>query len=177
MARLKVITYGNPVLRKKATKVDAITDEIRQIVHDMEETLESENGIGLAAPQVGISKKLFLVDLSKSGENRKVVLVNPKIIYKSPYTHVSEEGCLSIPKVYGAVRRPEEVRIKGKLLNGKTIIIEGEGLFGRALQHEFDHLEGKLFIDYLSKEDLDKNREKIDAIVAANRTLLGDVTL
>ncbi len=177
MQKLEVITYGNPVLRKKAQKVTEINDEIRQIVWGMEETLEMQNGIGLAAPQVGISRNIFLVDLTKSGEKRKVVLINPKIIYKSRFTESAEEGCLSIPGVYGVVRRPDEVRIKGKLLNGKTVLIEGEGLFGRALQHEFDHLEGKLFIDYLNKDDLDKNKEKIGAIIEKNRQTLEDIVL
>ena len=177
MAKLKIITYGHPVLRQKAAPVTAIDDEIRQIIQDMHDTLASENGIGLAAPQVGISKRIFIVDLTKADQDKKVVLLNPKIIFRSAKTNVSEEGCLSIPDVWGPVRRPEKIKIKGELLNGRSLIIEAEGLFGRALQHEFDHLNGVLFIDYVPKDALKQYKDKIETMLAENQKKVERIAL
>jgi peptide deformylase len=135
----------------------------------MQEALAQENGLGLAAPQIGILKRILVVDLSKSNQDRKIALINPKIIYKSVEQTDYEEGCLSVPGVWGNVKRPKKIRIKGTLLNGKTIMIEADELFARVLQHEIDHLDGILFIDHLSQEDRVKNKEKIDAILEGSR--------
>jgi len=177
MAKLKIIKYGHPVLRQKAALVTEINDEIRSIIKDMNETLSAENGVGLAAPQVGISKRIFIVDLTKADQDKKVVLLNPKIIFRSAKTSVSEEGCLSIPDVWGPVRRSDQIKIKGELLNGRSLIIEAEGLFGRALQHEFDHLNGVLFIDHIPKDALEQHREKLDAMVEENRNKVERIAL
>lgn len=176
MAKLEIITYGNPVLRQKAEEVTEITKEIKSIIENMHETL-GDNGIGLAAPQVGISKRILIVDLTKSKEERKITLINPRIIFKSDECVDYEEGCLSIPDVWGMVNRPKSIKIKGDLVNGKTIQIEATDLFSRVLQHELDHLDGRLFIDYLSAEDKENNRHKIDALVDANKKKFGKVSL
>lgn len=177
MARIEITTYGNPVLREKAEKIDEINDEIKNIAKKLEKRLESENGIGLAAPQIGISKRIFTVDLTKAEMDKKTTLINPKIIYKSTEVTDYEEGCLSIPEVWGKVIRPSSIKIKGTLINGRTIVLEADGLFARVLQHEFDHLDGKLFIDYLSETDLKINQSKLDALVEKNRKKLGKVAL
>lgn len=177
MGKLDIITYGNPLLRKKCEPVETVDKEILQIIEGMKKSLDSANGIGLAAPQVGVLKNIFLVDLTKSDQPYKVALINPKIIFKSIDVGPYEEGCLSIPEVWGQVIRPKSIKIKGQLTNGKSMVIEAEGLYARVLQHEFDHLLGKLFIDYLSDVDLNKNRQKLDALVEANRKKLGKVEL
>lgn len=175
MAKLEIITYGNPILRKVAERVEKIDDEIKKIIKDLKDTLAEENGIGLAAPQVGISKRILIVDLSKSNEDKKVALINPKIIYSSKEVGVYNEGCLSIPDVWGDVIRPIEIRVKAQLENGDSIVINADGLFARVLQHELDHLDGKLFIDYLSEEDLEKNREKLENLLKLNKEKLGNI--
>lgn len=177
MSQKKVITYGNPVLRRKAEEIKEVTDDVRAVIAQMEEALAEENGIGLAAPQIGVSKRIILVDLTKSKQNKRVVLINPVIIHKSLDTDEAEEGCLSVPGVWGTVVRPAHVRLKGRLLSGKVMVIDAHELFARALQHEMDHLDGKLFIDHLSTADREANRDKIEAIVEKNRQELGTVQL
>lgn len=177
MAVMPIITYGNPLLRQKAEEVQTVDEEIRHLVRSMEETLAGENGIGLAAPQVGISKRILIVDLTKSRGDRKIALLNPKIVFRSPDYSDYEEGCLSVPGVWGNVSRPRRIKIKGTLLAGQTMILDADELFARVLQHELDHLEGKLFIDYLSPEEREENRDKIEAILETNRKKLGHVAL
>jgi peptide deformylase len=177
MAKLELITYGNPLLRRKAEEVKGFTKEISFVIRDMEETLSEENGIGLAAPQIGISKQILIIDLTKSKEERKIALLNPKIIYKSSDEVEYEEGCLSVPGVWNSVKRPNSIKIKGILASGKTLIIDASDLFARALQHETDHLEGKLFIDYLSSQEKDIHKEKIEEILDKNKIKLGKVCL
>ncbi len=177
MAVLEVMTYGAPVLRKEAEEVTEVNDEIKLLIKDLEDTLAQQDGIGLAAPQVGVPKKLCFIDLTKAKGERKIVLLNPKIIYQSHEETIYEEGCLSVPGVWGNVSRPKTVKVKGILPSGKSLIIEADDMFARVLQHEMDHLEGKLFIDYISKEDRDKNLEKIHAIIEQSRKKLGKVNL
>ena len=177
MAALEITTYGNPILRKKAEEVKFVDKEILKIIEDMKETLIVQGGIGLAAPQVGISKKIFIVDLPTDKGSKKIVLLNPKIIFYSKEKITTEEGCLSFPDVWGNVERSKKVRVKGKLLSVKPTVIAGEDLLARVIQHEIDHLEGKLFIDYFSKEDLEKNKEKLEAIVNQNREKFRNVEL
>ncbi len=177
MARLEVIAYGNPVLRQRAAEVKEVNEEIRKIVEDMKDTLADENGIGLAAPQIGISKRILVIDMSKSKDSRKITLINPKVIYKSEDFTDQEEGCLSIPDVWGNVSRHRKIKIKGELLNGKTLMIDADDYFARAIQHEIDHLDGKLIIDHFSAEDREKNKDKINAILEATRKKLGQAAL
>lgn len=177
MAKLKVITYGNPVLRQVAKPVSKIDERIHRLIHDMTEALAEEQGIGLAAPQVGISERIIVIDLSKSGQQTKMALINPEIVFSSKDSVPYEEGCLSVPDVWGIVYRPSVIRIKAKNTAGKSILLEADEILARVLQHEMDHLNGKLFIDYLSEEEKTKNAEKIAAILEENRKNLGHVVL
>lgn len=178
MSRKEIITYGNPVLRQKSEEVTEIDENIRKIAKDLEETLSSdEKGIGLAAPQLGICKRILAVDLTRSNGERKITLINPKIIYRSREEEEYQEGCLSIPEVWGSVTRPKKIKVKGTLVSGKTFVIDADEIFARVLQHEMDHLDGVLFIDYLSPEDKGKNSEIINAILEKNRAKLGKILL
>ena len=173
----KIITYGNPVLRMKSEEVKEINDDIKSIVKDLEVALSGENGIGLAAPQIGIRKRIVIIDLTKSKQDKKIVLINPKIIHKSIDVEEYEEGCLSVPEVWGNVLRPSCIKIKGKLVSGNVIVIDADGLYARVIQHEMDHLDGKLFIDYLSPADRERNAVKIEAILEKNRKELGCIEI
>lgn len=177
MAVLKIVKYGHPVLRRVADPVVTIDDEIRTIIRDMEDTLTEEDGIGLAAPQVGISKRIFIVDLKKADQDKRIVLLNPRIIEASQEFSTTDEGCLSIPAVWGPVTRPVRIKVKGELMNGQTYMFTAEGLFARAIQHELDHLDGKLFIDYVDPALLEKYRDKLDAMLAQNKKELEHIAL
>lgn len=177
MAKREIITYGNPLLRQKSEEIGGITDEIRRIAADLHDTLADENGIGLAAPQVGICKRILVVDLTKSNGERKITLINPKIIHRSGDEEDYQEGCLSFPEVWGSVRRPKSIKLKGTLLSGKTFVIDADELFARVLQHEMDHLDGVLFIDHLSPEDKTANAEILEALLEKNRAKLGKILL
>jgi peptide deformylase len=143
---LDIRVLGDPILREETKPVDEITDELRRLVKDMFETMYLAKGIGLAAPQVGRTERLAVVDV----DNSPLVIINPEIIDRDPKTAKAEEGCLSIPDVYGDVERPSQVRVRALDLEGNTFELEAGELLGRCLQHEIDHLHGKLFIDYLS---------------------------
>jgi len=143
---LEIRVLGDPILREETKPVEEITDELRTLVKNMFDTMYLAKGIGLAAPQVGRSERIAVVDV----DNNPMALVNPEIIELSANKAKAEEGCLSIPDVYGDVERPATVRVRATDLEGRTIEIEGTDLFGRCLQHEIDHLHGKLFVDYLS---------------------------
>jgi peptide deformylase len=146
MAILKLQKYGSPVLREKAIPIAKVDDEIRRLAENMIETMYAEGGVGLAAPQVGISKKIIVIDIEDQGA---VVLINPEIIKREGETK-EEEGCLSVPGIYSPVRRSYSVTVKALDLEENKIRIAQEGFLAIALQHEIDHLEGYLFIDRLS---------------------------
>lgn len=139
--------YGDPILRKKAEEVKEINDEIRNILDDMVETMHKAEGVGLAAPQVGLNLRMFVLDIA-DGRIRKVI--NPEFLEKSDKIVENEEGCLSIPGIYKKVKRPETVKIKYLNENGEEVIEDTDGLLARALQHESDHLDGELFVDKIS---------------------------
>jgi peptide deformylase len=143
---LDIRVLGDPVLRTPTKPVTEVTDELRKLIADMFETMYAAEGIGLAAPQVGRTERLAVVDV----EGKKFALINPQIIESSSATDKAEEGCLSIPEIYGDVERPSEVTIRAIDENGKDYEASGNELLGRCFQHEIDHLDGKLFIDYLS---------------------------
>jgi len=150
MAILKLRKYGNPVLRRRAEEISVMDDEIKKLASDMVETLKSIGGIGLAANQVGVAKRIFVIDRTHiDGEEEPVIMLNPELI-ESSEEQVIEEGCLSAPGIYENVTRARKVKVKGLNLEGKQVEIEGEGLLSRALLHEIDHLNGVLFIDHLS---------------------------
>ncbi len=150
MAILEILKIGHPTLNKRAEAVERIDPEIVSLAQNMVETLHAAPGIGLAAPQVDALKRLIVVDLSV-GENpdELIILINPEIVGQEG-EDFSEEGCLSVPEIREKVRRPQRVVLKGLNLDGDEIEIEGTDLLARALCHEIDHLEGKLFIEYLS---------------------------
>jgi len=143
---LPIRLLGDPVLREETKPVDEITDELRVLVANMFETMYLAKGIGLAAPQVGRTERIAVVDV----DGQKFTIVNPEIVSSSSKTAKSEEGCLSIPDVYGDVERPMSVKVRALDIDGRDFEIEADELLGRCLQHEIDHLHGKLFLDYMS---------------------------
>lgn len=142
MPAYKIVELGDPVLRKKSRPVRVVNKSIRKLLDDMAETMYAAQGVGLAAPQVGISKRVVVVDVGEGLWE----LINPEIIYQEG-EEVGVEGCLSIPGVAGEVKRAYRVRVKGLNRHGGVQVISAEGLGARALQHEIDHLDGILFID------------------------------
>ena len=146
MSILDIRVLGDPILREETKPVEQITDELRTLVKHMFETMYLAKGIGLAAPQVGRTERVAVVDV----ENNPIVLINPEIVESDSKTAQAEEGCLSIPDVYGDVERPGRVRVRALNLEGNPFEMEAGDLLGRCFQHEIDHLHGKLFVDYMS---------------------------
>ena len=146
MSILDIRVLGDPVLRKPTKRVTEVTDELRTLIADMFETMYAAEGIGLAAPQVGRSERLTVVDV----EGKKFALINPEMVSSDNTTEKAEEGCLSIPDIYGDVDRPATVTVRFTDENGESREETASELLGRCFQHEIDHLDGKLFIDYLS---------------------------
>ncbi len=142
MALRNVVREGDEVLRKKTRTVEQVDDRIRMILDDMLETMRSEDGVGLAAPQVGILKRMFVVEV----EGEIIYMVNPEFV-ETEGVQKEEEGCLSVPGVVGTVERPAYVKMKGLGRDGEEVVCEGTGLLARALCHEYDHLDGVLFTD------------------------------
>ncbi|MDI1471681.1 MAG: peptide deformylase [Thermodesulfovibrio sp.] len=162
MAILEIKKYPDDILKVKASFVDEINGNIQKLIDDMIETMYKANGVGLSAPQVGVSKRIIVVDTSPREENQSlIVLVNPEIV-NSDGEIISEEGCLSIPGFITRLQRKQKVFVKGLDKNGKEIEIEAEGLLARALQHEIDHLDGILLIDRISplKRELFRRKYK-----------------
>lgn len=150
MAIRKVLAYGTPSLREKSKEVHKVSKKIKDLVKDLLDTLYAQNGVGLAAPQIGENYRIFVIDISSGDEPlNPMVFINPKIIKKSG-AFVSNEGCLSFPEVYTDVRRYLNVMVKAQDSNGRSFTIEAKdgSLLAKAIQHEFDHLEGILFIDH-----------------------------
>jgi len=143
MAILKIREVGDPVLRTPANKVDRVTDKTRELLDNMQETMYDANGVGLAAPQVGISKDIVVIDIGKG----LLELINPEIVDKSEKTYIDEEGCLSIPDKTDKVKRAYEITVQALDRDGEQIEFDAQGLLARAIQHELDHLEGVLFTD------------------------------
>jgi len=141
-----ITTYGNPVLRQKAHAVETIDSEIKRVCESMVEAMIRANGVGLAAPQIGVSKRIIVLDLDGAFH----ILINPEFVDVSGEEDESQEGCLSVPGVEAPVVRKRRACVRGVTLDGKETEVEGEGLIARALQHEIDHLDGILFIDHLS---------------------------
>ena len=151
MALLEVRLLGAKVLRREAAPVAEITEETRRLVRDMFDTMYHAEGIGLAAPQVGVSERVLVVDVTEEDDGRHVhALVNPEITWSSADTAKGVEGCLSIPTIEETVQRPARVTVEGRSPEGDPVRIEADGMLARALQHEIDHLDGVLFIDRVS---------------------------
>ena len=165
MALRKIICEGDPLLRKKAREIKEITNHIREIEEDMWETMYDANGAGLAAPQIGVLRRLIVIDVTEPEEEEedgdedavsepkpppeiiKYTLINPEIVEISEEKVSSKEGCLSVPGMVGIVERPVRVRVRAMDIFGKPFEVEGEGMLAKALQHELDHLEGILYTD------------------------------
>jgi len=150
MAVRDILIIGHPSLVKKSEPVDRVDDEIARLARDMVETVHAAPGIGLAAPQLGVNRRLIVVDLSV-GQNKDdlIILANPEVVRQEGEA-TCEEGCLSVPDIREKVSRPYRVTVRGLDLDGHTVEIEGEDLLARALCHEIDHLDGILFVDKLS---------------------------
>jgi peptide deformylase len=147
---LKIVTFGHPVLLKKAEEIKTINQDIIDLAKQMVHTMHSAPGIGLAAPQVNQSVRLLTADLSVGEKNEElIILINPELLSKEG-EQIMEEGCLSVPGINEKVKRPHKIKVKGIDLQEKEIEIEAEGLLARILCHEIDHLNGKLFISHLS---------------------------
>ena len=152
MSKRLIIVEPDPILRKKSFKIEKVDDELRKLMDEMLETMYSAPGIGLAAVQVGILKQVIVIDISKEDQKKNpLFLVNPVVTFKSKNKSVYEEGCLSLPGHFAEVERPSECHIDYVDYNGKKKNIEATGLLSTCIQHEIDHLNGVLFIDYLSK--------------------------
>jgi peptide deformylase len=149
MSVLKIELLGSDVLRRRAEEIDAVDDDLRSLVRDMFDTMYEAEGIGLAGPQVGIDRRVIVVDIREEGST-PFALVNPRIVESSRDTEKADEGCLSIPGISGVVERPARVVVEGLSERGEPVRMEADGLLGRCLQHEVDHLDGVLFIDRLS---------------------------
>jgi len=171
MAVREILTIGHPTLTRKADRVEKIDAELVRLAKDMVETMHRAPGVGLAAPQVDVSKRLITVDLSV-GENKEdlLILVNPEILSQEGEV-VCEEGCLSVPDIREKVARPYRVFVRGLDLEGKEIQVEGEDLLARVLCHEIDHLDGKLFTDRLSPLKKTLVRKKLKKTAAAGLKL------
>ena len=152
MALRKIRVSGDDILRKHAREVENVDDKIRELIEDMVETMHEFNGVGLAAPQVGILKRIIVIDLYD--ESPVIKLINPKIEKEKGEQEV-EEGCLSFPNQYAKVIRPKEITVTGLNEKGEKIKIEADGLLAQALSHEIDHLEGVLFVDKMLPDTLE----------------------
>ncbi|MDR0956844.1 MAG: peptide deformylase [Endomicrobium sp.] len=147
MSKLDIKKYGNSILRKKSSIVYEVTDNIKKLVNDMFETMYAAPGVGLAAPQIGILARICVVDISKE-QNSSFVMINPKILLGENKTF-EEEGCLSLPGFFASIRRFNKIIVEYMDLDNKKKEIEVQGFLARAVQHEIDHLDAKIFIDYL----------------------------
>ena len=168
----KILTEPDPFLRQKSSEVEQVTDETRKLMDDMLETMYDAPGIGLAAIQIGVPKRVIVIDLSRDEKKSPLYFVNPKIIKKSDTDSTYEEGCLSVPGQFAEVDRPDKCHVSFLDYNGKKQELKAEGLLATCIQHEMDHLEGILFIDYLSKlkknlivKKLSKQKKVLERIV------------
>lgn len=151
MAILPILVAPHPVLKTKCKPVDAVTPELAKLMADMLETMYDAPGIGLAAPQVGVSKRILVIDVARDDEDpRPLKMANPEIIWESEELGVYEEGCLSFPEQYAEVQRPAKVKVRYLDENNKKQELDADGLLATCVQHEMDHLEGIVFVDHLS---------------------------
>ena len=164
MALREIRKEGDEILRKKSRIVEVIDDRIKELIKDMDETMHSANGVGISAVQVGVLKRIIVVDVNYDG-SPSLKLINPEIV-KAKGKEEFQEGCLSFPNKFAKVIRPNEVTVKALDENGKQVTIKGKGLLAEALCHEIDHLDGKLFIDIMEPGTLEyiENAEEQDKI-------------
>lgn len=160
MALLIILEYPDPRLRTKAVKVAKVDDSLRRLIDDMFETMYAANGVGLAATQVNVHQRLVVMDISEQ-RNEPRVFINPEIISHTGI-EIGEEGCLSVPGMYDNVERAERITVRALDRQGKSFDLEADGLLAVCIQHELDHLEGKLFVDYLSDLKRSRIRKKLE---------------
>jgi peptide deformylase len=160
MARLPILRYPDPRLHTVARPVAAVDDRIRRLVVDMLETMYAESGVGLAATQVDVHERVIVMDTSDS-RDRPMVLINPEIVWVSDERAVGEEGCLSVPQVYDQVERHARVKVQALDRDGQPFEMDAEGLSAVCVQHELDHLRGKVFVEYLSLLKRDRIRTRM----------------
>ncbi len=160
MAKLKILEFPDPRLRKKAVPVEVVDDDLRTLIDDMFETMYEAPGIGLAATQVDVHRRLLVADVSPD-KTEPHVLINPVIVEKDGVT-VTDEGCLSVPGYYEEVERAQHIRVRFLDRDGQQREMEADGLLAVCIQHEMDHLEGKLFVDYLSEAKRSRIRKKLE---------------
>ena len=173
MALKEILTEPNKILRKISLPVDVVNQDLQRLMNDMLETMYAAPGIGLAAIQVGVPKRVIVLDLAPKNEPKNpMYFVNPEIINKSSNNSIYEEGCLSVPGQFAEIERPDKCHIKYLDYYGEPKELKAEGMLATCIQHEIDHLEGILFIDYLSKlkksmivKKLSKHKKQIDRIV------------
>ena len=169
----KILTEPNKILRKKSQNVKSVNSKIQSLMDDMLDTMYAAPGIGLAAIQVGIPKRVIVLDIEqKEGKKNPIFLINPEVMERSKNNSTYEEGCLSVPGQFAEIDRPEKCHIKYLDYNGEKKEIKAEGMLATCIQHEMDHLEGILFIDYLSKlkksmiiKKLSKKKKNVERIV------------
>jgi peptide deformylase len=165
MARLQILEFPDPRLRTRAKAVPQVDASVRKLIDDMFETMYAAPGVGLAATQVNVHQRVLVIDVSET-HDQPLALVNPEIVARDGIEE-TEEGCLSVPGIYETVRRADQVRVRALDRDGKQIEFDATGLLGVCIQHEIDHLDGKLFVDYLSelkrtriRKRLEKERER-----------------
>jgi peptide deformylase len=152
MATREILVVPNPVLKQLSEPVAQVDDQLRALMDDMLETMYAAPGIGLAAIQIGVPKRIIVMDLAREGEDKQPRhFVNPEILWRSDETQGYEEGCLSVPEYFDEVQRPARVKLRYLNYHGETVEEDAEGLFAVCIQHEMDHLDGVLFIDHLSR--------------------------
>ena len=169
----KILTEPNPFLRQKSQKVEFVDDSIRVLMDDMLETMYAAPGIGLAAIQIGVPKRVIVIDLARENEEKKpLYFINPEIMTNSNTDATYEEGCLSVPGQFAEISRPDNCKVKFSDYNGEEKILDAKGLLATCIQHEMDHLEGILFIDYLSKlkksmiiKKLSKQKKSLERVI------------
>ncbi len=161
MAKLEILEFPDPRLRQVAKPVEKVTDELRQLVDDMFETMYAAPGVGLAATQVNVHQRIVVIDVSED-QSEPLVFINPETEVLDEESHQYDEGCLSVPGFYETVERPRKVRVKALDREGEAFAIEAEGLLAVCIQHEVDHLDGKLFVDYISPLKRNRIRSKLE---------------
>ncbi len=157
MAIRNIVTEEDPVLRKRSREIKEIDDRIKELAQDMIDTLnETSNGIGLAAPQIGVLKRIFIIDMREDENSEPIIFINPEIISKvGTFEHT--EGCLSIPDIWGEIRRPAKVTVRATDLNGEEFTLTAKGLMAACVEHETDHLNGMLYVDRKKQQELGVN--------------------
>ncbi len=160
MAKLDILEYPDPRLKKVARPVHVFDGRLRQLVADMAETMYAAPGVGLAATQVDVHERVIVIDVSETRDQLRV-FINPEILWAADETALCEEGCLSVPGIYEEVRRPVRVGVRAQNENGETFTLDCEGMLAVCIQHEMDHLSGKVFVEYLSQLKQDRIRSKL----------------